>query len=333
MRLEDLTPILAAIGNHEEEYGQAVEPDLRRGDPGRQVRRAQEPRAQERPARLRHPRPGQLCGRAVVPAGRLGARTVTLELTIDTEISQVMEYFEIFLHRMVMCRRAAETARLSVQDHCERGDAAVKAGRLGLSICPGRSSWSWARSRGSSIGVEAAARPGPQGRPVGHAAGAVERLEGRHAADRRPHPAARRRAGRRRARHLAAGEQRRPGAAAGRREPRHGQAAGQPVVRLHVARASRSAATRPRQTPRRRRRRRARAASSRSIGTTARLEERPVIQQVAPGNKAKDGTKYEDIKLNTDDPLKSDVWVYQDSQRQREVRRRAPSRRCSSAPW
>jgi uncharacterized protein len=37
------------------------------------------------------------------------ARTLTLELRIDTEISQVMEYFEIFLQRMVMCRRAAET--------------------------------------------------------------------------------------------------------------------------------------------------------------------------------------------------------------------------------
>jgi uncharacterized protein len=36
------------------------------------------------------------------------AKTVTLELTIDTEISHVMEYFEIFLGRMVMCRRAAE---------------------------------------------------------------------------------------------------------------------------------------------------------------------------------------------------------------------------------
>jgi hypothetical protein len=36
------------------------------------------------------------------------ARTVTLELTIDTEISHVMEYFEIFLQRMMMCRRAAE---------------------------------------------------------------------------------------------------------------------------------------------------------------------------------------------------------------------------------
>ena len=36
------------------------------------------------------------------------AKTVTLELTIDTEISQVMEYFEIFLGRMQMCRKAAE---------------------------------------------------------------------------------------------------------------------------------------------------------------------------------------------------------------------------------
>ena len=36
------------------------------------------------------------------------AKTVTLELTIDTDISHVMEYFEIFLGRMVMCRRAAE---------------------------------------------------------------------------------------------------------------------------------------------------------------------------------------------------------------------------------
>jgi len=35
-------------------------------------------------------------------------KTITLELTIDTALSQVMEYFEIFLSRMVMCRRAAE---------------------------------------------------------------------------------------------------------------------------------------------------------------------------------------------------------------------------------
>jgi hypothetical protein len=30
-----------------------------------------------------------------------------MELSIETEICPVMEYFEIFLSRMVMCRRAA----------------------------------------------------------------------------------------------------------------------------------------------------------------------------------------------------------------------------------
>lgn len=33
---------------------------------------------------------------------------ITLELKIDTEMSAVMDYFEIFLTRMVMCRKAAE---------------------------------------------------------------------------------------------------------------------------------------------------------------------------------------------------------------------------------
>ena len=33
---------------------------------------------------------------------------ITLEIKIDTEMSSVMDYFEIFLNRMVMCRKAAE---------------------------------------------------------------------------------------------------------------------------------------------------------------------------------------------------------------------------------
>lgn len=35
-------------------------------------------------------------------------RVITLHLTIDTSISSVMNYFEIFLDRMIMCRKAAE---------------------------------------------------------------------------------------------------------------------------------------------------------------------------------------------------------------------------------
>ena len=36
-------------------------------------------------------------------------RELILDLTIDLEISSVMEYFEIFLQRMVLCRNAAKT--------------------------------------------------------------------------------------------------------------------------------------------------------------------------------------------------------------------------------
>ncbi|PKM83338.1 MAG: phosphohydrolase [Firmicutes bacterium HGW-Firmicutes-14] len=36
-------------------------------------------------------------------------RKITMELTIDLAISSVMEYFEIFLSRMVLCRRAASS--------------------------------------------------------------------------------------------------------------------------------------------------------------------------------------------------------------------------------
>lgn len=35
-------------------------------------------------------------------------RVITLKLDVDTEISPVMEYFEIFLTRMLACKRAAE---------------------------------------------------------------------------------------------------------------------------------------------------------------------------------------------------------------------------------
>lgn len=35
-------------------------------------------------------------------------RTISLDLAIDTTLSKIMEYFEIFLGRMTMCRRAAE---------------------------------------------------------------------------------------------------------------------------------------------------------------------------------------------------------------------------------
>ena len=43
----------------------------------------------------------------------IGDSVIRLSLTIDTEISSIMDYFEIFLVRMTMCRRAAERLGLS----------------------------------------------------------------------------------------------------------------------------------------------------------------------------------------------------------------------------
>ncbi len=40
-------------------------------------------------------------------------RLITLSLSIDTEISPVMDYFEIFIERMVLCRKAAERLGLA----------------------------------------------------------------------------------------------------------------------------------------------------------------------------------------------------------------------------
>ncbi len=40
-------------------------------------------------------------------------KSFVLELTIDTEISSVLEYFEIFMERMLLCKRAAQFFGLS----------------------------------------------------------------------------------------------------------------------------------------------------------------------------------------------------------------------------
>jgi hypothetical protein len=105
---EDLATIVSAVANHEEADGHAVGPvasaviladksDVHRS------------RVRKR-AQLEfdiHDRVNYAAEQSFLRVDS-DARTVTLELTIDTEISHVMEYFEIFLGRMVMCRRAAE---------------------------------------------------------------------------------------------------------------------------------------------------------------------------------------------------------------------------------
>ena len=43
----------------------------------------------------------------------VAAKTITLSLSINTEMCAVMDYFEIFLQRMLLCRRAAEQLGLN----------------------------------------------------------------------------------------------------------------------------------------------------------------------------------------------------------------------------
>jgi uncharacterized protein len=100
--------VLGAIGNHEEQFGQPVNPAgaalivADKSDVHRTRVRLQDPTQFDIHDRVNH----------AVEHSFLrvdsAARTLTLELTIDTELAGVMEYFEIFLSRMVMCRRAAE---------------------------------------------------------------------------------------------------------------------------------------------------------------------------------------------------------------------------------
>ena len=105
---EEYAEVMCAIGNHEEEYGQAVSPLASavilgdKSDVHRSRVRVLDPDTDDI-----HDRVNMATTRSFL-AVDAEVRTITLELEIDTDIIQVMHYFEIFLERMKMCRRAAE---------------------------------------------------------------------------------------------------------------------------------------------------------------------------------------------------------------------------------
>ncbi len=104
---EEIGIVMGAIGNHEEE----------RGDPIHAVAAALilADKSDVHRSRVHNPNPAtfDIHDRVNFAATRsflradAADRLISLELTIDTEIATPMEYFEIFLSRMVMCRRAA----------------------------------------------------------------------------------------------------------------------------------------------------------------------------------------------------------------------------------
>jgi hypothetical protein len=108
----DMTPpeiamVVAAIGNHGEDIGEAVNnvaAALVLADKS-DVHRTRV-RNSDMAAFDIHDRVNYAAEHSFVRVDEK-RKTVTLELKIDTKISPVMDYFEIFLTRMVLCRRAA----------------------------------------------------------------------------------------------------------------------------------------------------------------------------------------------------------------------------------
>jgi uncharacterized protein len=108
MSPDEYAEVMCAIGNHEEEYGQAVSAMAAavilgdKSDVHRSRVRVIDPDTDDI-----HDRVNMATTRSFL-AVDAEQHTITLELEIDTEIIQVMQYFEIFMERMMMCRRAAE---------------------------------------------------------------------------------------------------------------------------------------------------------------------------------------------------------------------------------
>ena len=108
MPLKDAITVMTAISNHDESTGGAVDAisaaliiadktDVRRN----------RVRTKEQTAFDIHDRVNYAVVNSVLSVSS-EEKTITLDITLDDAICSVLDYFEIFLERMLMCRRAAE---------------------------------------------------------------------------------------------------------------------------------------------------------------------------------------------------------------------------------
>ena len=113
MPAEDIATIVTAIGNHDEGTGVPVNPiaaALILADKS-DVRRSRVRNTDIATFDI-HDRVNYSVKESVLKINE--AHTIVkLKLTVDTHYSSVMDYFEIFLKRMTMCRRAADKLGLS----------------------------------------------------------------------------------------------------------------------------------------------------------------------------------------------------------------------------
>jgi len=123
MAPEDIVIVMGAIGSHGDDHGRLGEPVhpvsaalilADKSDVHRSRVRVMDPKDFDDHDRVNHATTSSFV--------RVDneAATITLELTIDTDIAPVMTYFELFLPRMLMCKRAAQvlgcTFRITMND-------------------------------------------------------------------------------------------------------------------------------------------------------------------------------------------------------------------------
>lgn len=112
MDATEIAPILGAIGNHEEMVGLPISPmsaALIIADKSDvHFSRVQNPILETFDIHDRVNYAVQKSRVEVRPPGVEHGQTIELTLEIDTSHATVMEYFEIFLTRMVMCRKSAD---------------------------------------------------------------------------------------------------------------------------------------------------------------------------------------------------------------------------------
>ena len=108
----ELATIVTAIGNHDEGTGQpvnAVAAALILADKS-DVRRSRV-RNQDHAQFDIHDRVNYSVEQSLLKISE-DRTQIRLELTVDTQYGSVMDYFEIFMRRMILCRKAAETLGL-----------------------------------------------------------------------------------------------------------------------------------------------------------------------------------------------------------------------------
>ncbi len=113
MKTEELCDIVSAIGNHDEGTGvpvNAMAAALILADKS-DVRRSRV-RNRDKTTFDIHDRVNYSVEKSTLKINKEN-KTVTLKLIVDTEYGSVMDYFEIFLGRMIMCRKAAEKLGLT----------------------------------------------------------------------------------------------------------------------------------------------------------------------------------------------------------------------------